>query len=378
MDHAWLGETAGMACDAGQEGVPVGAAWALTFHDLHPDAQHVVRACAVLGELSISVVSAAAVVDAREERVIAALAAAGESGWGRLADDQFDVAAGARGYLRDLVDTMARDDVRLVLERIAAAVTSAVTSAATGVGVMPSGMRADVLSVIRAATRHGHPRVGTRVALAAWPTVTSDVGVVWCRDLAECGEDAAVASREPELLVELFDLSARVYSARGDWQGAERALLRALFMVEQLGDSRRFAHFLELLASNYIAWGRLHKTGDTLLELVAVRDREGDPIATAEVLAKVGTTMFDADRLDVAVDYLGQADRLLRELADTLPDVRARRAVVLGDLGRAHARRGAINSARTCYHQALALASGIGDDDLAARVRALQEALPPG
>lgn len=364
----------------------MGAAWALTFHDLHPDAQQVVRACAVLGGPSISVVSAAAVVDARAERVIAMLTAAGAVGWGSLAGDRFNVAAGAHGYLRDLVDRMARDDVRLVLERIAAAVTSAVTSAATGDGVMTSGMRTDVLSVIRAATRHGHPRVGARVALAAWPTVTSDVGVDWCRELAECGEDAAIASREPELLVELFDLSARVYSARGDWPGAERALLRALFMVEQLNDSARFAHFLELLAANYTAWGRLHKTGDALLELVAVREREGDPIASAEALAKVGTTMFDAGRLDVAVDYLGQADRLLQELPETLPDaipdsvpdVRAHRAVVLGDLGRAHAQRGAINTARTCYHEALALASDIGDDDLAARIRALQEALPSG
>jgi hypothetical protein len=333
---------------------------------------------------SISLTSAAGAADIPVEDVVAAVSAAASAGWGSVHGEQFEVDISSRAYLREVAGAMTGDDVRLMIERIAAAVTNVATSVVAGVEVMTHGLRTDVLSVVRAATRHGHPRVAARIAQAAWPTVTAEstsgstsaVSVEWCRGLAEGGEDAAIAGREPELLVDLFDRSARVYSDRRDWQAAERALLRALFMVEQLGDTARFAHYLKLLATNYTAWGRLHKTGDMLLELVAVREREGDSVAAAEALASIGTTMFDAGQLDVAIDYLGRAERLLRDLPDAAMDAQTHRAVILADLGRAHAQRGALNSARNSYHQALALALRIGDDTAAERIRGLQAALP--
>jgi hypothetical protein len=104
--------------------VPVEAPWALTFHDLHPDAQQVVRACAVLDHPSLSLAGAAAVLEAPAPRVTASLSTAAESGWGSVVDDRFDVAAGARTYLRELARGVAKTDVRLVLDRIAAMITS--------------------------------------------------------------------------------------------------------------------------------------------------------------------------------------------------------------------------------------------------------------
>jgi tetratricopeptide (TPR) repeat protein len=352
--------------------VPVEAPWALTFHDLHPDAQQVVRACAVLDHPSLSLASAAAVLKAPAPHVTASLAAAVESGWGSVVDDRFDVAVGAQPYLRELARKVARTDVRLVLGRIANMI---INMAASGEPIRPE-IRTDMLSVVRATIRHDEPLVATQVALAASNAVAAQVDLDWWRQLAEAGEDAAIASREPELLVELLDLSARVYSAAGDWQGAERAWLRALSVVEELDDSTRYVHFLDLLAANYRHWGRLHKTIDTLLEVVALREREGDVRTIAEALATVGTTMLDADRLDTAVQYLQRADRMLREKLHDDPDSQARRAVVLGDLGRAHARSGAMNTARTCYHQALGLALDAGADEVANRLRELQATLP--
>ncbi|MFL6121217.1 hypothetical protein [Actinophytocola sp.] len=348
------------------------AAWALTFHDLHPDAQQVVLACAVLDNPSISLVSAAAVTGSRVPRLIELLAVAAEAGWGRVIDDRFDVTADARAYLRQRVLAMPADAVQLVLDRTAAAVIS-VTDGSTAV---TPALRGDMIGLVRAANRLGAVGMATQVARAAWRTATSAVDLDWCRQLAEHGEEAAITSRDPALLVQLLDASARTYSAAGDWQAAERAWLRALAVLDKTGDSARFVDFLESLAANYRGWGRLHKTADTLLEIVALRRREGDPVKTAEALAAVGSTMFDAGRLDAAGQYLERAARLLRELPDDRPGARTRHAIVLGDLGRVHARQGAINTARTCYHQALGLALDIGDSAVATRIRELQSALP--
>jgi tetratricopeptide (TPR) repeat protein len=203
-----------------------------------------------------------------------------------------------------------------------------------------------------------------------------EVDLAWCKELAEHGEEAALALGDHEGLLELLDLSAKSYYVRGAWQDAEAAWLGALSIVDDLGDVTRFVHFLNLLATTYRSWGRPHKTVDMLLEIASVQAREGDVLALAGTLAAVGTTFLDADGMGDAETYLRRADRLLHELPAEDATVRARRAAVLSDLGRLHARRGAINSARTAYHEALVLALDIGDDALADRVRAWQTALP--
>ncbi|TDV34230.1 hypothetical protein CLV71_14112 [Actinophytocola oryzae] len=367
-----LGEAASSADDAWQEGVPVEAAWALTFHDLHPDARQVVRASAVLNGPSISLVSMAAAGGFSMSRLNEVLDVASEAGWGRHVEDRFEVAPGARAFLRNLVLSMPANAVRLMLDRIGGAVIAATDE----VKAVPPAIRADIIGVIRAANRLGEPALVARVARAAWHVVTPDVSLAWCKQLAEHGEQAAIAVRDPALLVELLDSSARTYSAGGDWQAAERAWLRALAVLDRTSTSERFVDFLGLLATNYRRWGRLHKMADTLLEVVALHQREGDPVKTAEALAAVGTTLFEAGRLDAAIQHLESANRLLQELPDDDVVARARRSVVLGDLGQVYAERGAINTARTCYHRALASALDIGDDAIATRIRELQATLP--
>lgn len=368
--------------------MPVDAAWALTFHDLHPDTQQVIRACAVLDQPSISLASAAAVVDLPLASILATLAPAESAGWGGVTDDRFDVAYRARSYLRDLARTMPEQEVRAVLDRIAAEVIRRMT----GRERMTSAVRMDVLGVVRAANRYHHPHLAFRVARTVWQTLTShpltkaipgeDAGenaedLGWCGQLANHGEEAAIALRDHEGLLDLLDLSAKVYSAHDHWVEAEAAWLGALSIVDDLDDSARYVHFLRLLATNYRDWGRPHKTVDMLLEIASVHERQGDDVALAETLAAVGTTFLDAGAAADAEEYLGRANRLLQEVSPDTPATRRRRSVVLGDLGRVCARQGRINSARTSYHEALVLALDISDDALAQRIRELQAALPP-
>jgi hypothetical protein len=365
--------------------MPVEAAWALTFHDLHPDTQQVMRTCAVLDQPSISLVTAAVVANVPLARIAAILAPAESAGWGGVTEDRFDLAYRAQTFLRDLARTMPDQDVRVVLDRIAAEVISG----ASGGETMTSAVRADVLGVVQAANRYNHPHIGFRVARTVWQTLTSParttatpgenpgVDLEWCKQMADHGEEAAIAIRDHEGLLDLLDLSAQVYSANGYWRGAEAAWLGALSIVDALDDSARFVHFLHLLAANYRDWGLPHKTVDKLLEIVSVQEQQGDVVARAETLAAVGTTFLDAGGVEDAEEYLERANQLLRDDAPGTPDTRRRRAVVLGDLGRAHARRGRLNSARTTYHEALILALDIGDDAMADRIRELQAALPP-
>lgn len=348
------------------------AVWPQTFHDLQPDAQQVVRACAVFGHPSLSLVVAAAVVDSSVDQAAEMLGWVDENSWGVVTGDRFEIAAEARPYLRELARWTSEADVRLVVDKVAAALTHA---AQIDTAMTPS-IRTDVINVLRTAARNRRPEVAIQVARAAWRTLTPQTDLEWCRKLAEHGEHAAINSRQPDLFVELLDLSAHVYSAARDWPGAERAWLRALAVVEDLGDTTRFAHFLEQLATTYRNWNRPHKAADTLHEIMIIRQRGNDSVKTAEALAAVGTVMFDAGRSDAALHYLGKANRLLRDLSDHTPDTRPCWATVLIDLGRVHATNGSLNSARTYYHQALTLVLDI-DESLTQRVRALQAALPP-
>lgn len=346
--------------------------WPQTFHDLQPDAQQVVRACAILGHPSLSLTAAGAVVDSSGDQIAEMLGGVNEHDWGGVAGDRFEISMEARPYLRELARWTSEADRRLVVDRVAAVLTHAAQIDTA----MPSSIRTDVINVLKTANRNRRPDLAIQVARAAWRTLTPQTDLEWCRKLAEHGEQAAITSRQPDLFVELLDLSAHVYSSAHDWPGAERAWLRALTLVEDLGDTIRFVHFLEQLATTYRNWNRPHKAADTLHEIMIIRQRGGDSVKTAETLAALGTVMFDAGRSDAALHYLGKANRLLRDLSDDTPAPRACWAALLIELGRVHAANGSIDSVRTYYHQALTLVLDI-DENLTQRVRDLQAALPP-
>jgi tetratricopeptide (TPR) repeat protein len=271
------------------------------------------------------------------------------------------------------------DDAHAMIESIAAAVEQTMTSAAP----LSPGVRADVLGVLRAANQHEMPYLAARVARTAWNIVvpgaisqdTSGASgdLAWVRILAAEGEQAASYSRQPRLLAELLDLSARTYSAAGDWQGADTAWVRALYLMDKLGDEDEYTRYLELLATNYQGAGQATALATILVELVERYERGDVPQRAAWALARLGATMLDSGRLDSAILHLHRADRLLSQLPDT-PDLRMRRAGILTDLGQAHAHRHAVNRARTCYREALALVVDL-DETAARRIRDLQAAL---
>jgi tetratricopeptide (TPR) repeat protein len=353
------------------KGASVEAAWARAFRDLQPDAQRLVRALAVLDGTSISLTVAAAVAELPPPRAVQVLAALAAAGWGSATQDRFELAIDAREHLAELAGSIPAAEVDQVLADVAAVTTRA---CATGHGIPPA-VRADTVNVVRAAGRHHRTAVAGAVARAAWrsPTAREDLG--WCRELARYGEEAAIAGRQPELLVELLDSSAEVYASVGDRPGAERAWLRALAVVEDLGDTARSTRFRRLLATNYLNWERPHKAVDILLEVAAIHERAGDLVEAARAQVDAARTMANAGRADAAIEYLGRADRVLRTHSDTDPEVTNLHATILSELGQVHAQLGGINTARNYYHRALALVVDT-DERTADRIRALQAALP--
>lgn len=346
-------------------------AWEKAHGELHPAAQLLVRALAVLDGQSISLTSAAAVLEVFEPRAaeIAALLAA--DGWGTVTEDRFEVAICARLYLAELAPTVPAAEVDQVLTRVATMVWPHAGRRTPSLTV-----RADVVSVIRAAGQYRRGDIVATVARAAWrsPIVRKDP--LWCRELAQCGNDAAIASRQPNLFVELLNNSAEVYASVKDWPEAERAWLRALAIVEDLDDTERSVHFLGLLTDNYLNWKRPHKAIDMLLKIVSIHRHAGDTINTVHALRPAARVMANANRPDAAINYLTEADQLLRALPDVDPEITSLHATILSELGQAHAQLGRTNSARNCYHKALTMVVDT-DEHTADQIRALQKTLRP-
>ena len=337
------------------------------YRDLEPDAQRLVRAFAALDGSSLSLVSVATVLEMPQPRAAEITAGLTAAGWGTVSEDRFEIAATAREHLAELVPDILPAEVDQVLAHVAA-----VAQAHTTTSGMSPAIRTDVVTVVRAAGRHRRFTIASTMARAAWRSPTTREDLDWTRQLAQFGEDAAIAARQPELFIELLNNSAETYTATANWPGAERAWLRALAIAEQRDDTPRAIHFFHLLTANYLNWQRPHKALDMQLEIVDIHQRADDPIKTAEALAVVARIMADGDRAEAAIEYLRRADHQLRTHPHA--DVASVRATILSDLGQVHARQGRINSARNYYHRALALVIDT-DEKTTNKIRALQAAL---
>lgn len=344
------------------------SAWARALRKLQPDAQRLVRTLAILGGPTVSLVSVAAALEMSEPDAAEVVSVLTADHWGAITEDRFEVAIPAREYLAELAQTVPAAKVDQVLTLVAAVLQPYLDK------IPPLAVRADAVSVIRTAGRHRHGDIVAAVARIAWCSPIMREDLTWCRELAECGEDAAIDSRQPELLIELLNNSAEIYASVDDWPGAELAWLRALALVEDLGDIQREVHFLNLLTTNYLNWKRPHKAADMLHGIVRIHERANDPIKTAQAQAAFARVMANANRADAAVNYLKRAHHLLRQLPDDNTEVPTLHATILADLGEIHARSGAINSARTCYRQALTLVVET-DIPTANRIRSMQETL---
>jgi tetratricopeptide (TPR) repeat protein len=226
----------------------------------------------------------------------------------------------------------------------------------------------EVLGLILACDRDGLRELGARLAHVVWPVAGSVADPDWWRELAGAGEALAIAGRDPGMLVDLLDRSARVFAAHGDRVGAEAQWVRALAITRRPpgGELReRGAAILGELGGLYREWGRLGKALDAYLGLVDLRRAAGAARETAEALATVAATMYAAGRPESAAGYFAEATRAMPE--DTEDPLYAR---ILVWWGRVLWEQGERGPARRRWSQALARVVDV-DEDLAEHVRAL-------
>lgn len=248
------------------------------------------------------------------------------------------------------------------------------------IGVWLADHRAEVLAAVLACDRDGSRELGTRLAAAVWPAagLVHDPG--WWADLAEAGETLAVADRNPSALVDLLHGSAATFAEHGDRLRAEERWVRALAVVRGGGsrDHDRCQAVLSALGGLYRDWGRFGKALDAYLGLVELRRELGDPVALADALAEVGTTMHLAGRLASATEYLDRADEALVPVTEdgaAAPEVLCAHARVLVWCGRARWEQDQHGAARRRWSRALAILVDV-DDAAANEVRALLAAEP--
>jgi hypothetical protein len=232
--------------------------------------------------------------------------------------------------------------------------------------------RAEIVTAVRGCDRDGLRRLGTRLAYAIWPVAALVPDPGWWAELAGAGEAVAIADRDPRMLAGLLHRSALTFAAHGDRLRAEEQWVRALAIVRR-GEAEhgdREVAILTGLGSLYRDWGRLSKALDADLAIVELHRAAKDPAATAAALARVATTMLDADRPGSAADYLAAADG---ELGDVdLPEFHAR---IITWWGRALWLSGEHAAARRQWSRALAMLIDI-DDTAADHVRALLASAP--
>jgi tetratricopeptide (TPR) repeat protein len=364
--------------------VPVEASWSELFHDLKPENQLILRTCGVLTRASLSHVMVSAVTG----RSIPETAELLTGGWARQVDDHLDIAPDVWPFVQRLGRLTPRDDAHAIVEKAGAAAERALDGAGTEV-------RGDVLGVLQAANRLALPHVAVRVARQVWRLVVPDpvsagttepsapveqaldqgMDLTWWRAVATEGERAAGTLGEPRILADLLDRSARVHTACGDWQGAESSWIRALYLADKLGDDAEYNRYLELLATTYENAGQTLTLATTLVEMAERYEHGDQPEFAAAALGRLGVTMLEAGRPGTAVRYLERANAHLSTLPES-SERNIRRAIILNDLGNAHARRRAFGLARSCLDEAFALADGV-DQALTHRIRESMGVLPP-
>jgi tetratricopeptide (TPR) repeat protein len=226
----------------------------------------------------------------------------------------------------------------------------------------------EVLGVILACDRDGLREMGARLAFAVWPVAGSVPDPEWWRELAGAGEALAIAVRDPAMLVDLLDRSARVFAAQGQRADAEAQWVRALAITRRPPGAElrgRGVAILSELGALYREWGRLGKALDAYLGLVDLRRAAGDPRETAEALATVAATMYAAGRAGSAAGYFAQAADAMPE--DTDDPLYPR---ILVWWGRVLWEQGERGPARRRWSEALARVVDV-DEELAEHVRAL-------
>ncbi len=228
-------------------------------------------------------------------------------------------------------------------------------------------LRGPVAGLMRWELGHGLAEDAVSLARAWWPLAGAVADPAWVKELAETGERAAIAIRDPAALIELLTLAAECGDRDGDWLAAEARWVRILSLAREQKNHDVVCATLITLGDFYRRWGRLHRAMDVLSDLIATYDRAHDDHGALRALRHLAVVLLDAGRAAAAVPYLVRAVALAAE-DDTVGN--SAHAELLIMLGRAHWMNNRIRAGREAFSGALALLVDI-DADGAEYVRSL-------
>lgn len=156
-----------------------------------------------------------------------------------------------------------------------------------------------------------------------------------------------------DLAIELDNVCARGYSAAGDWAGAERCWLSALWVVDHdFDDLDRWLYYLHQLRVNYLNWNRPHKALDMLDVAAGALFAAARFAESADTKISQAVIFTEAGQPDDAIAELTQAAATLRRAPAAAPFLRAR---LLAEDGAAHMLRGSAIAGRNRLRHALAV-----------------------
>lgn len=326
-------------------------------------------ALTVLDTAEVTPPDLASALDTGAPEIDAAIAELREAGWfARRPGGGGDVLVdSARIWLSfDAPQRPAPDAAEAIAGRVLAAHAAALDGTKRADVIQWLSERRDaVLVAIRAGMRAGLHADAARLAAAAWPVAGEFPDPAWWRELARLGEDAAIAAREPQVLIELLDASAAVFEAAEDHAGAEEQRVRVAKLAYELGDHDRIMRSLSTLIELYRRWDRPGPAVDALLELADAQRSAGNAIGRAEALAELGYLMLAGGRAARADMYLETAGDIFDHALPgaVAPSAHAR---VLERRGRALWQLGHSIRARRCFTKALEV---LGEDDPTASTR---------
>jgi tetratricopeptide (TPR) repeat protein len=184
-------------------------------------------------------------------------------------------------------------------------------------------------------------------------------------DALERFENAAAADKgralqdfrwAADLAAELENVCARGYSAAGDWAGAERCWLSALWVVDHdFDDVDRWLHYLHQLRVNYLRWRRPHKALDMLDVAAGALFAAARFTESADTKISKAVIFTEVDQPDDAIATLKEAGATLRRAPAAPAAISFVRARLLAEDGVAHVLRGSAIAGRNRLRHALAI-----------------------
>lgn len=191
--------------------------------------------------------------------------------------------------------------------------------------------------------------------------------LLWWDRFLGTAEQAAIATRNPDALVEIVQRRACCSNQLGNQPAAERQWMRVLDLRERQGDHAALVAAMMAVSDFYRAWPRLERALDQDDQLVLMQRGAEDLLGHARALVRLGVTLKLASRYDDAAHQLVLAQANYRSYMERDPGtsdtgetgpagaLRRERAAGYVVLGKVHWLRGEKGSASRSFSDALAL-----------------------